>query len=102
VEELFEIVKGMVHLLNRRWDKRGRWQGAACMAYPVLASTKFSGRSVTATHSLEQFGMNFTNEPQAKGEILKAFQSIIHRVDIVNDLFNIFWMIMGSWALLVR
>ena len=67
MEELFEIVEGMVHLVNWRWDERGRRQGATLMADPVLASTKLSRRSVTATHSLEELGMNFTDEPQAKG-----------------------------------
>lgn len=72
VEKFFEIVKGLVHLVGRRWDKQSRRQGAACGANPILALTKLPGSTVTTTHPFEQVGVNLTDEPQAEGEILEA------------------------------
>lgn len=95
VQECFKIGKGLHHFGHRGRGEGGGLERATLRANPVLRTAEFPGRLVTPPHAGHQLAVDFTDEPQAEGQLGKASEPVVHGGDVVHHFLNILGLFRG-------
>ncbi len=89
MDELFQGIQSLVHLIHWRRDNGGALDGAARRSDPILAAAKFARSEVLPAHAFHQYPMHLPDQAQADRQGLRALQAVIQGAHVVVHLTHI-------------
>src|SRR3990172_12562306 len=89
MQEGLEASQRIHHLRRWRWHKRRFPEGAARWTYPVLRRAKLTRVPLSTSGSRKKPLVDFTYQAQGQRKIIQTLQAVVHRVNVIDDLFDI-------------
>ena len=73
----------------RRRHKGRLAERATARADPVLGSAEFSWSEASATDTVKQTFVDLLDQAQGDGQVAKVLQTVVHGVDVIDNLIYI-------------
>ncbi len=89
VHEALEVAEQVAQLVRwRRHERRRLDRGAGCPD-PVLGGSHLSGLTFTTPDPCQDRGVQLSEQAGADGQVGQPPKALLHRCDVVDDLFDV-------------